>query len=249
MRPVRAVVSLLAAGLTVAATVVVQPAWAAPVPAGDAAVKAGVPTPGGRRHVVAEDTGWAPVSTYFEIGGGVCGAGLIDGGQKTENSGRQQRTITFRNGDVVTLLRGSVLISAGVRPDELPGAPPPEPRTDVWVSGTVTQVRFASGAFFIDRTAGSIIAVHTDPGYPSPEQAAYTKAGLSSFYQLRKGRLVEYISPEEKAVLHLQKRSKLINMCDVVPLPSRIPVQRDHPVQIRDTSGIGEPAELGLAPG
>lgn len=233
----KAVIALFAGGLVVSAAVVVQPATASPVAQDGVIAVARAPRPGGNRPVVVDDTGWAPVYTGFEAGFGACG-GIVTGNLKDGNNRtREQQTLTYRNGDVVTRLRGSATLSLHMFDDGYPSNPVYPPAQDFVVGGAVTRVDYASGAVLLKRVAPGIIAVHTTGFEGSPEQVAFLQAGLRSVYLLKRGTFTEYLPPDNKVLKIVRQSTRLVNVCDVVGL-SRDPQQT---VLIYDTSGIGAP--------
>lgn len=186
---------------------------------------------------MTDDTGWVPAFTGFEAGGGTCG-GIVGGYPKDSDYGtRQQRSITYRNGDVVTRLRGSVTLLVHRDSDGHPDSPTPE-LEDVPVTGPVTRVDYASGAVYQYRRAPGVIAVHTSNHATGPEQAAFVKAGLPSVYLLRTGSFTEYLAPDAPLVKIAKVRStRLANVCDLIGESE----WRDATVLIYGTSGIGAP--------
>ena len=240
MRRIALAVPLL---VVIFATIAVQPAQAASVIPISTVAGTRVPRPGGRGAVVVSDTGWAPISTYFEMGHGACG-GIVGGNPKDQNPGtREERVITFQNGDMLTRLRGSVTLSVGMvwdgwLPD--PHFPPP---IDVLVSGAVTRVDYASGAVYLNRTGPGVIAAHTvegttDGDVKAPETAAFIKAGLTNFYVLREGTFTEYVRPNaDTAKLTRSMSARLMDVCDLIG-------QSDWPndgVYVYESAGIGGP--------
>jgi hypothetical protein len=237
----RTVISLLVGGLVVSAPVAVQPAAAAPVAQAEVIAGDRAPRPGGNRPHVVDDTGWTPAFTTFEAGFGACG-GIVGGYPKYgTTSNREQQTVTYRNGDVVTRLRGSATLSLHMFDDGYPSNPVFPPAQDYVVSGAVTRVDYASGAVLLKRVAPGIIAVHTSPAAPGPEQLAFTQAGLRSVYLLKRGTFTEYLAPGAKSLKIVRQSTRLVNVCDVVGL-SHDPQQT---VMIYDTSGIGAPIYAG----
>jgi hypothetical protein len=237
----RTVISLLVGGLVVSAPVAVQPAAAAPVASADVVAGDRAPRPGGNRPHVVDDTGWAPAFTTFEAGGGACG-GIVTGGPKDQDNGtREQQTVTYRNGDVVTRWRGSVTLSLHMVDDGWPGNPVFPAAQDYVVSGAVTRVDYASGAVLLKRVAPGIIAVHTSPDAPGPEQVAFTQAGLPSVYLLKRGTFTEYLRPDRKVLKIVRASTRLANVCDAVGYADF----RDHTVLVYDSSGIGAPIYAG----
>jgi len=234
----RTTISLLAGVLLVAVALAPAPASAATPDEVSRAIGWIGALPGGPRAVVASDTGWTEAYTGFEAGGGACG-GIVLGSQKDGTSStREQRTLTYRNGDVVTQWRGSVTLSVRRTNNDLPSPEPPKKFFDVVVGGAVIRVDYASGAVFLDRKAPGVVLVHTSEFAPGPERTAFIEAGLPSVYVLKKGSFTEYLSPRTD-VLSIIRRSttQLVNACDVIGEAE----WRDSTVLVYDSSGIGDP--------
>jgi hypothetical protein len=235
LQSLRTAISLLVGALVVSTTVLAQPASAAPADQAGLVAAARAPKPGGSRPVVVSDTGWVPARTGLEAGG-ACG-GIVAGYPKDQNSGtREQQTVTYRNGDVVTRLRGSVTLSLHMEDDGWPGNPVFPPPQDFVVSGAVTRVDYASGAVLLKRVAPGILAVHTSTNAPGPEQVAFTEAKLPSVYLLKRGTFTEYLGPDRHVKI-VRTSTRLANVCDSIGFAQ----YRDSTVLVYDTDGIGAP--------
>jgi len=238
VRPtLKTTLSLLMASFALSGTVAISPAYAAPLVEVHAVGLVKPPPPGGRRPVVTSDTGWAPAWTNLEAGGGACG-GIVTGNPKDQDLGtREKRVITYRNGDVATVFRGSVTLMVGMSWDGWLPDPHYDPPVPMPVSGAVTQVDYASGGVYLDRQAPGIVLAHTYAGN-GPETAAFVKAGLVSFYALHTGSLTEYARPNAAiANLSRPKSTTLTNVCDLVGQSD----WRDHEVLVYGSEGIGGP--------
>lgn len=234
----RTTISLLAGALLIAVAVTPAPASAASPDEVARAIGWIGALPGGARAVVASDSGWAEAYTGLEAGGGACG-GIVIGSQKDGTSStREKRTVTYRNGDVLTQWRGSVTLSVHLTDNALREAAPAEATKDVVVGGAVIRVDYASGAVFLDRKAPGLIAVNTSDSAPGPERTAFIKAGLPSVYVLKKGSFTEYLSPRTDVLSIIRRGStQLTNACDAIGATQG----RDSTVLVYDSNGIGDP--------
>ena len=182
--------------------------------------------------------GWEEAYTGLEAGGGACGGIVIASQKDGTSSTREKRTVTYRNGDVLTQWRGSVTLTASRSDNARRAAAPAQSTEDVVVSGAVIRVDYASGAVFLDRKAPGLIAVNTSDSAPGPERTAFINAGLPSVYVLKKGSFTEYLSPRTDALRIIERGStQLVNVCDVIGATQG----RDSTVLVYDTNGIGDP--------
>lgn len=234
MRRSRSLILLIIMALAGSVAVTTESAYASLLsPHVQVVVKAGAELPGGRRPVVAQDTGWVPTPTYFRAGAGACG-GITSGGSPSDYGTREKRVVTFRNGDAVTLLRGSVTLSVGEQYDWI-GDPLPQPRVDVPISGAAVRVDYASGAFFLHQRARTIVLASIG----SPEAIALGAAGLNGFYYLEKGAVTSYVraglARGEPALLLLPRSARLTEVCDLIGYPE----WANRPVLVYDSVGLG----------
>ena len=147
-----------------------------------------VPPPaGGRYPSVVGDTGFVPPAAV-DVELGACGTQLY-GEVTTGSNPRQTRTITYKNGDVKTVWRGTerVTITDINTDDTVVGKTVTFP-----VSGAATEIDYASGATYLDRRASTLIFRTSSSLAPSAEATALEGAGLPSFFWLSGGALTEF---------------------------------------------------------
>ena len=232
------VVATAVVGLMMSLSLAVPSAHAAAPPTTPTIqVGAGAPIPGGRQGRVVGDTGWQGVLPSFEIS--TCG--IIYGGIKDINrpGTRQQRTVSFANGDVVTLLRGSATLSVGMLSDGWPDPPVYPPPIDVVIGGWSVRVDYASGAVFVNRTAPGLLAENYDPigaaaGF-YPEGRALVRVGLPVLAVSKKGSLTYYTNASKTHTTILRKPSVVQDdLCETVGFGPSI----DGHVYIYSSAGI-----------
>lgn len=233
-RCLRIAIASSIAGIAGSAVVAAEPASGAPSVDQVAPVvaQASPLIPGGQRPVVVSDTGWVKARAVLEAG--ACGTTISGYPKDPSADTRQKRTVTYKNGDVVTLLRGSVTLTVGQAHDGWPSTPVLGQQVEVFVSGAVIRVDYVSGASFVNREAPGIIAVHTSPHAPGPERSAFLKARLPGLAVLKKGALTEYTNASATRTRLLREPTELLNMCDVVGISSH----RDSPVLVYQAEGI-----------
>lgn len=226
--------TLIATALAGSVTVGAQPAQAAPEPEPARTLSASAtrgiwPSPGGPRPAVVSDTDWVEAWTSLEAG--ACGTVIYGQKKNPDTATRERRSVTYSNGDVLTLVRGSVILT--VRP-EIGDAPSVPKGADVVVSGAVRRVDYTSGATYVERKAPGIVAVHTSENAPGPERDAFLKANLPGLAVLKTGVLTEYTAPGASITEIRRKPTTLINMCNALAIPDF----QDSPVLVYESEGI-----------
>jgi hypothetical protein len=226
---IKVATTLLVTLLASTATITVLPAAAAPLePLPATAVRGIWPIPGGFNATPTDDSGWGDAFTSLEAG--ACGTVIYGAQQNPDTQNRQKRTVTYSNGDVLTLLRGSVTLNVRQESDGQA-----VPQADVVVSGSVRRVDYATGASFVERKAPGIIAVHTSESAPGPERNAFLDADLPGLAVLKTGMLSEYTAPGASITRLRRTPVSQVNMCVKLGLPDSV---KNSPVLVYESEGI-----------
>jgi hypothetical protein len=213
---------------TFAVATVVLAATIAPVLRAGAAPATAATTPaGGARPVIISDTGYQPTTEFFVDALGACGTEIVGGLAPNTTNHRVIRTITFRNGDVLTMAKGTEyvrFIDANAPFNTINGVPVTLP-----ISGTVTKLRLASGALIVHRQGPSLLITSNNPVYLfTPEASAFKKAQLRNFSTFSSGALTKYTNAAGTSTTVLGKPAATRSICDRMGLGAF----RDAPVLV-----------------
>lgn len=201
----------IAAVIFAASTFAAAPASAAPT-------VSFAPPAGGWRPVIVSDTGWNPVpDAYIDIHA-VCGTLVNASRDQTTVNHRVTRTVTFRNGDTLTTAKGTEYITftdTNAPYDTVNGIDVTVP-----ISGTVTRLRFASGATIVNKQGSGLLLTSNFPGVDLTvaEAAAFRKAHIQNFSVYSSGSLTETTNAQGTYATVITKPAHTESVCDLMGL-------------------------------
>lgn len=171
---------------------------------------------GARLPIMVTDSGYRPARDFQQDFQGACGTLITAFRAANTTNHRVTRTITFRNGDVLTTSKGTefvTFVDTNAQNNTVGGIPVTLP-----ISGTVTKLKSASGAVLVNRQGPSLILASDSPFNFTPQGAALQRAHLRNFSAFTGGSFTESTNAAGDLTRIIRKPATTRSICELMGL-------------------------------